>query len=229
MKTLPWFVPADHVHCSIEKDLTSERCIFSGRLFGTVQLQTVLFKDTATQCNDFICFLGGNYVLNPHRASDCIYHLQVFLKSFPGFRNFRASHIQWVWLWVLEWEANYFSCIGKIYWCISRHINFVHSLLQSSTNREIFVLWIHYYNRMMSFSVSPNLLYNRVCGTRCTVINLSAEYFGLSKNSVTHFGRGLFALLHRVCSHLNEGTSFLGTTRYISICYCTLKPLYIVQ
>lgn len=59
IKTLPWLVPADHVHCSIEKDLTSERCIFSGRLFGTVQLRTVLFKDTATQCNDFICFLGG--------------------------------------------------------------------------------------------------------------------------------------------------------------------------
>jgi len=61
------------------------------------------------------------------------------------------------------------------------------------------------------------------------VINLSAEYFGLSKDSITHFERGLFALVHHVCSHISEGRSFLGTTRCISICYHALKPLYIVQ
>lgn len=61
------------------------------------------------------------------------------------------------------------------------------------------------------------------------VINLSAKYFGLSKDSVTHFEGGLFALVHYVCSHLSEGRSFLGTTRYISICYLALKPLYIMQ
>lgn len=172
-------------------------------------------------------------MLNPHRASDCIYHLQVFLKSFPGFRNFRASHIQWVWLWVLEWEENYSSRIGII------------SPKSIDVSVGISTLYIVYYKALPAEkylyceSIITTELWvsqwaqiyflNRVCGTSCTVINLSAEYFGLSKNSATHFGKGLFALLHRVCSHLNEGSSFLGTTRYISICYCTLKPLYIVQ
>ena len=50
-------------------------------------------------------------MVNPHRASDCIYHLQVFLKSLLGFRNFRASHTQWVCLWVLERMVNYFLCM----------------------------------------------------------------------------------------------------------------------
>lgn len=172
-------------------------------------------------------------MLNPHRAPDCIYHLQVFLKSFPGFRNFRASHIQWVWLWVLEWVANYFSCIGII------------SPKSLDVSDVISILYTVYYKALPleKYFFSGSIIItecwasqwaqiyflNRVCGTSCMVINLSAEYFGLSKNSVTHLGRGLFALLHHVCSHLREGSSFLGTTRYISICYCTLKPLYVMQ
>lgn len=143
-------------------------------------------------------------MLNPHRASDCIYHLQVFLKSFPGFRNFRASHIQWVWLWVLEQVANYFSCIG------------ITSPKSIDVSVGISILHIAYYKALPieKYLYCGSIIItecwvsqwaqiyflNRVCGTSCMVINLSAEYFGLSKNSIAHFGRGLFALLHHVCS-----------------------------
>lgn len=46
------------------------------------------------------------------------------------------------------------------------------------------------------------------------VINLSVQYFGLSKDSVAHFERGLFVLVHHDCSHLvKEGLILvLGNT-----------------
>lgn len=109
----------------------------------------------------------------------------------------------------------------KVYW----YINW-----QSPTNREIYFYCGYIIIRECWVSKwAQTYFLNRVCGTSRMVINLSTEYFELSKDSVTHIERGLFALVHHVCSHLSEGRSFLGITRYISICCHALKPLYIMQ
>lgn len=167
--------------------------------------------------------------MNPHRASDCIYHLQVFLKSFLGFRNFRASCTQWFWLWVLERIVNCFSCMAtNIPESTGISIG-ISILLWSPTNRKIYLYCGCIIKESWVSKWAQTYFLNRVCRTSCMVINLSAKYFGLSKDFVTHFEGGLFALVHYDCWHLSEGISFLGTTRYISICYLALKLLYIMQ
>lgn len=105
---------------------------------------------------------------------------------------------------VLEQVANYFSCID------------ITSPKSIDVSVGLSILYIAYYKALPiekylhcgSIIITECWVsqwaqiyfLNRVCGTSCMAINLSAEYFGLSKNSITRFGRGLFALLHHVCS-----------------------------